>query len=234
MRKLLLAGMTLALAAGLLACGSKGGKTSVNPAALLSEAADTMDALPGFHFLLTHKNGASAIALGLAMTRAEGDFVRPDKFRADVSARVQGGFVVNVTVVNVGDKTWISNPFASGQYQLLPEGTKTGQIFDPQNGLIAAVRKVEDPKVTGAEKVSGVETVVIGGKVDAAALSSIATAAEPGRKVDATVWIGKQDHRIYRIRLVGPLTKDEPSNIERDVALSGFGKTVEVTPPAGQ
>lgn len=202
------------------------------PQQRLSTAADRMEALKSFHFVLTHEDGASPIALGLEMTRAEGDVQNPDRLRATVNAKFQS-IPVTVKVINVGTQTWITNPLAGGdQYQPLPGGTQAAAIFDPKTGVIKAMRDAKDPQLTGSGTIGNVATWIVQGTIDAGDLSSIATDAQAGHQVTAKVWIGKADSLIYQIRLEGPLSNSEPKNIVRQIDTSQFNEQITIQPPS--
>ncbi|MGI8553654.1 MAG: LppX_LprAFG lipoprotein [Dehalococcoidia bacterium] len=222
-------------------CGSKSRGASVKsptpiatptPKQRLDAAADRMQTLDGFHFLLTHENGASTIALGLQMTKADGDFQKPDRFKANVNAKFQS-IPVSVKVINVADKTWITNPLQAGDhYQPLPNGTQATAILDPNTGLLKAARDVQQPQLTGSEKIGNGDSYIVQGSVDAGELQSLATDAQPGRLVPIRVWIGKGDSLLYRIRLEGPLSDNEPRTIVRQIECSQFNEKLDIQPPS--
>lgn len=228
----------LLLALLFAACGGRlgrGGATATatpTPKQRLDTAAARLQAVDTFHFLLTHQNGASSIAEGLQMTRAEGDFERPDRFSARVNASFQG-LPVAVKVINVGDKTWITNPLLSGDhFQPLPNGPQTTAILDPNSGLLRVAHDMQNPRLGGTERIGNLDTLVMQGTVDAGTLQSVATDAESGRQVPTRVWVGKDDSLVYRIRIDGPLSASEPKNIARQVDLSNFNEKVDVEPPS--
>lgn len=240
-RKRVAAALALLLAVLLAAaCGTSNGKKAVpvvtpsptpTPAQTLNAAADRVQALSAFHFLLTHENGGSPIALGLTMTRAEGDFQNPNRFRATVNATF-GSIPVTVKVINIGAKTWITNPLQSGDhYQDLPNGTQATAILDPNHGIINAARTMMNPQYAGTALINGVQTREINGTIDAGKLQSLDANAKAGMLVNAGVWVGTKDGLVYRVRLVGPLTTSEPKNIARQIDLSLFNESIDIQPP---
>src|SRR5579871_484668 len=97
------------------------------PQALLDAALKNTDALNAFHFTLTHENGTTPIAQGIAMSKADGDFLKPDRFKANVTGTVLGGFSIQAKVINVGNNTWI-DPTGRG-FQPLPNGVSASAIL---------------------------------------------------------------------------------------------------------
>lgn len=236
--RLAICGAVVCLSFGLVIACSDHRSTSTSPSATptpkqqLATAVDRMQALSSFHFLLTHENGASTISLGLQMTRADGDFQNPNRFRASVNATF-GGIPVAVKVINVADATWMTNPLETGDhYQPLPNGTQAAAILDPNKGILSAARNAQGARLAGAEQVRGVQTQIIEGQIDAAELSALATDAQAGHRVTAQIWIGKRDSLIYRIRLDGPLNDAEPKNIVRQLDVSQFNENVDIEPPS--
>jgi len=221
------------------ACGRFGGqgrsKTAATatptPRQRLETAADQTAALSSFHFLLTHQNGASNIVLGLAMTRADGDFVKPDRFRATVHASFQG-FPVAVKVINVGNQTWITNPLQGvDRYQLVPNGAEAAAILDPGTGILKAARNVRNPRLAATDKIDSAETYVILGEVDAGDLRSVATDAQAGRMVPTRVWIGRDNGLLYRNRLERDLSEGQTNNIVLQIDTSQCNEKLDIGPP---
>jgi hypothetical protein len=223
----------------LIACSS-GKKNAASPAKasptpalsaqqLVDQAVVTTEALKSFHFTLTHENGSSPIANGISMKRADGDFLKPDRFRATVDGTLAAGFAVSVQVVNVGDNVWIA--LVKDKYIPLQNGIGASAILDPNNGVIKAIKGVKNPTIVGNEKINAVDTTIVSGTVDAGDLTSIATQAQAGKPAKGKVWIGNQDHRVYRLRIDGPLNDQEAPNIARQIDFSQFNESLDIQPP---
>lgn len=224
------------LALALAACGGndkpKTAATAVrpDPAALLRQSADRIEQAKSFHFLLDHEKGNTPIVLGLRMSRAEGDVVRPERLRADVDAAA-GGVTLKLRLVSIGQRAQITNPFNPSAWQDLPSGTKLSDVFDPAAGATAALRAVKDPAITGEETINGVKVWKIEGLVDAASLGAFATLAESGYNVKGAAWVGQETPYVYRIRLEGPLGAKDTPDVIRRLELSRYDETIEITPP---
>lgn len=218
------------------AAGSATPTPQPDPAVLARQAADQVEALKSFHFLLEHENGGTPIVLNLLMSRAEGDIVKPERLRADVDATATtlGNARVKVQVVNVGDKAVISNPFNPRQWVPLPGQNRLADIFDPGAGTTAALRAATNLRLAGEESIGGTKVWRVEGDVDAGALSAVAgSVAEPGYTVKGIAWIGQEKPLVYRIRLEGPLGPKDPQGIVRKIDLSKFDETVNIELPSG-
>lgn len=195
---------------------------------LLDAAYQNTNALTSFHFVLTHENGSTPIANGISMTKAEGDIQKPDRFKATVTGQLSG-FTVVVPVINVGDQVWLS--LTGNKYSPLPNGVGAAAILDPNNGVLKALKGVKNPQIVGHEKLNGVDTTIVAGDVDAGDLTSLAQNAQAGKQVKGKAWIGDADHRLYRLRIDGPLNDQEPANIARIIDLSQFNEKLDIQPP---
>ena len=213
--------------------GAATGGRQPDPAVLATQAADAVEALKSFHFLLEHENGGSPIVLNLLMTRAEGDISKPDRLRADVEARATqlGNANVKVKVFNVVNQGVISNPFTPQQYLPLPANIRLADIVDPGAGAVAAMRSVKNPRITGEETIGGTKVWRLEGEIDAAALAEVASIAEPGYVVKGITWVGQNKPLVHRVRLEGPLGSKDPPNIVRKIELSKFDENVNIELP---
>jgi lipoprotein LprG len=227
----LLAALTLALAA----CGD-GKKTNTDtgplpPAAdVLAQATKAFDTMTTFNFRLEHENGTSPIPAGLEIVTAEGDIIVPDRMYAKLEAKA-GTQPVRVEVIGVGDEGWLTNPFTR-QWQPMPSGTSIKDMFNPTQGIKAAIGSLQDAQVIGTDDVDGVQAYHLTGTVTSDILQAAAPIAKPGLIVPLEVWVGKDDGLIRRIYLNGPIAPDEPENIVRKLMISKFGEEITITPPA--
>jgi hypothetical protein len=223
----------------LAACGGdSASKTTPGPAQpdpgdLVTKAAERLNNVRSFHFVLAHENGTSPIVMGLSMKRAEGDMVLPDRLRADIGAVATrlGGVNVQVQFVAVGENAKITNPFDRTQWVSLPGQSPLADIFDPAAGSIAALRAVQNPRLVGEDKIEGTPVWAVTGDLDAETMQGFIPVAEKGYRVKGTAWIGADDPLVYRIRLDGPFGSADPANIVRTVELSRFDKPVSIELP---
>ena len=197
---------------------------------LLSAAQSTLQADSSFHFILNHENGTTPIADGIAMRRAEGDIVKPDRFMATVDGTIGGKQSVSVKAINVGSQVWI-NLFGD-KYTPLPNGVGAATFLDPNNGVTKAITGAKNPQIVGPDTINSVAVTEISATVDAGDLTALASQAQAGKSVPGKIWIGNSDHQVYRIRLEGPLDDQEPANIARQIDLSKFNETLDIQPPA--
>lgn len=218
----------VALTALLLAgCGGGGGVDGVDADALLEAAAQRMDAVEAFHFLLTQENGTTGILLGLQLVSAEGDIAGPDRAQLEVKAKL-GTTNIAMKIMVLPDASYITNPI-TGRWQ--EEAVSISAFFNPDTGVTALMRAVTDAKATRRERMGGVDTYRVEAMVDSGDLDLFAADAPPGRALKARAWIGVDDPLVYRVEIEGSVTPDEPDNVLRRLDLSRFDQPVEITAP---
>lgn len=234
MRLLVVALAALFLSVVPVACNSDDPTGTPAPALsgqeVLAKSNAAIGKLKSFHFLLNHENGGSVIALGLTMTRAEGDVIVPDRVFADVTATA-GGLDVKVKAITIGDQIWLTNPF-NGQWQAVETDFTGSDLFNPATGVTAAFNAAaRSATVTGNEEIEGDQTYLVEATVDAGELEGFAPVAEAGTPVKVRAWIRASDFLPLRLRVEGPLSANEPEGLARQLDLSNFDESVEVTPP---
>ncbi len=214
----------------LLSCGSGDGKSSedFDAQSVLNQAAERMRSAKTFHFKLTHENGTTRMPLNLELVSADGDVAVPDRLKADVEGKALGS-KINVQIVGIGDKTWITNPF-SRQWQQLP-GVAVREVADPAALVAAVATRMTDVRGHGREKVGGVDSYVIQGRVDSGVLRSAIGSAREGLSVDVHVWVGVDDKLPRRVRIEGPLSSSEGKSIVRVLELSKYDAAVDIRAP---
>jgi len=231
----------LAVASVGLACGGdeekqsgEGGSLRPESSALTVDAAARMEALQSFHFVVSHEKGTTPITAGLQMERAEGDSRKPDSLSADVDALVPqlGNSAIEVQVISVGDTAKMTNPFDRTRWMDVPGSALQG-LFDPGAGTVAALRAATGHAISGEETVRGVPCWVVTADVDGASLKAFADVAEGGFTVKLTLWIGKEDPVVHRIRLQGEMGPADTPDVIRLIDLSRFDEPVEIELPDG-
>ncbi|MGH2558234.1 MAG: LppX_LprAFG lipoprotein [Thermomicrobiales bacterium] len=208
--------------------------------AVLTNAAQAMADVTSFHFELTTEGGTTTILEEFELGAVEGDVVRPDRFRAKVTAKFSI-VSLDLDVVGVGDRLWVTDPTSSdgGLIEISltdTEGEPLIDLLNPDRLLLQAVEMVENPTIAGTEEIDGVETTRIEGTFDPSTLDmEIATPAPVALDLNpkpVAIWIDGEG-RVVRLRLEGPLTDVEEPEIVRTLHLSDFDAEVEITPPAG-
>jgi hypothetical protein len=214
-----------------IACGggddSSNSTNDTDPQKLLTDAAAAAKQLKSFHFKLTHENGGTAIPLGLTLTAAEGDVAIPDRIAAKITANA-GPLTSSVDVIGINDQLWITNPFTR-RWQTLP-GNSASDFADPRALVDAIVASISNPQVVDETKLGEITTTHLRGTMDSGALQDALSAAQPGHELTVDLWIGP-DNLVRRAKVTGPIRDGEAANIARQIELSRFNDSVQISPP---
>lgn len=224
--------MFLAIAAYLAfaTAGCSGGESplteEIDVADLLKRSGEATAQLDTFHFKLEHnEHGSTPFSDILDLTEAEGDIVSPDSISVSFSGTFGGAFAVNISLIGIGDATYMTNPL-SGDWAEVPAEVNPVGFFDPQRGIEAMMTGLQDPTL-----VSGTATeYTIDGDLDTQALQPIFDATHPGT-VGVQVTLDKDTLYIKKAVLEGRITTGETDGVVRTITLSRFNEAVSITPP---
>jgi hypothetical protein len=211
------------------ACGGGGGSNinvdDVDAAVLLEGAAARVEELSTFHFDLAFSGGAANILGGINMRDAEGDFAGLDNYQATLHASV-GPINADLEVRNVDGVGWLTNPL-TGRWE--QQDISVAQVFDISTGVTALMRSVQDPVVTRAEKLDGVDVYRVEAQLASNDLTLI-PGARAGETLDAIAWIGVDDTLVRRLEVSGHLfSASETGTVT--VRLSRFNEPVTIESP---
>ena len=208
----------------LAACGTR----SVDPTSLLDSSSRRMQQLKGFHFQMDITGFTSQ---GVPVSRAEGDAHPPDlESRVDLK---EGGVLLEVDVVEVQTQLYLKS-FTGGWQRLTAEQVAAlfdpHELFDPQNGLFAALRETQGPTASGSQNVGGRTTQVVKGKLAASRVHQLLPPIRSEGNYSATYLIDPSDDTLWRATVSGNLfNASESSTITFN--FSKHDQPVTVTPP---
>jgi hypothetical protein len=218
-----IAGLVLALV--VLGCGGGKKAPAPPPRVIVTRDVERTAALRSLHFVFKVEHAPSG-APGLTLTFAEGDLRVPDRLRA----RINGTFArtpIQSEIIIIGERSFLQDPL-----------TKTWRPFAaaPNPGVLvkgvpAVIRSARGLRNTGSEKVGDADCYRLSGVVRSDVVAPLVGVAAGGRMVPFTVWVGKQDFRLRRVRLAGPVGRNEPDQIVRTLEMSKFDEDVTITSP---
>jgi hypothetical protein len=218
-------------------------------AGLLKQSATAMAAVKSFAFSITTVQGKTQLFGNLELKDVEGAVQRPDRFKADITV---GASILSLTVkvIGIGGQVWVTNPMSSDQ-AFVEASSGVGDssadtltsLLNPDRIFLAAVEAIQNPAIDGTENVDNVDTTRIKGTVDLNTLPVVSAIASPtadkGGSIASfidlspktvTAWIDAAG-LVRRIQVQGAFTKDESSDVVREIDLTSFNDPQDVQPP---
>ncbi len=218
------------VALALVGCGGGDGldvdTSDVDVDALLTSAADRMDAVESFRFDLDHENGTASIVRGLQMVRAEGDVEGADRMRLLVEAKA-GPLNAELEMIVLPDEGWITNPL-TGRWER--ETIDVASFFDPAEGVTGLMRSLDGGEVTGAQTIGGFDSYRVEATIASELLTLFGDARE-GEDIRLKAWIGIDDPLVHRIEAEGGIVSGEPDDLVRRLTLTDFDETFDIQAP---
>lgn len=201
--------------------------TPVNPAALLAESGSAMNALRSFRFRLAHNKEGTPLADGLIVSDAEGAVVSPDRISVDFSGTF-GNFGIRSSVVTVGAESYMTNPL-NGEWESVAASVSPLAFFDPQNGVGAMMRSVENPTLASSSD----GAFVVEGDLPASALAPILGGSSTDGDVRVELTIASDSLLLEKAVITGRVTADEADGLIRTISLRDFDADISIEPPTG-
>jgi hypothetical protein len=220
--------MTAALVA-VTGCGNAAATPDARQ--LLQAAAGTTAAVTSVQLDL--KFGPGFQIQGVELVSGLGKFRAPSDSDLVAKTRSAQGFI-EPEVLTVGDKVYIKliqlqafAPLSSTEAQQYPS---VARMLDKSTGLGPALARGRDPKLSGSEQVDGVDcykvTALYGPRELNQALAPLSLKGD----VNTTLWIGKGDHFVRKVRFDGPLFS-AGTNTFAEVHLHDFNAPVDIPSP---
>lgn len=204
--------------------------------AILQRSAKVLAQLDTFGFELETVRGSSNLMQGFELKSVSGSVRRPTDLQAEIEVGTPIGSLT-IGAISLDGVFYIEDPLSDGAWTEIGRVGEIQTLVNPDIIILAAVRLVQDARVTGSEKIDGVETTSVEGTVDFSGLVEGAGEGQEqisdflaGEPVDVTFWIDDED-RIIEVELLGPILASESDDVIRVVSLFDFNEPVEIEVP---
>ncbi|HEX5415824.1 MAG TPA: LppX_LprAFG lipoprotein [Chloroflexota bacterium] len=213
-----------------LAACSAAKPPALTAADIVGKASDALKAVKSVHFSLVATGGSMVIGGSLPAKDLEGDVLRPDRIKGTATSAF-GNVTVKIGFVIVGPKEYVTNPITK-QWQAVPGDIAAPNLLDPQQGAGALLQKATELKKLPDASVDGTDCYHLSGQLNSTLIAGLLGSKGLDTSLASEVWIGKSDFLVRQIKLLGPITAEEPPAIQRVLALSDFNENVTIDPPA--
>jgi len=198
-------GLIIAALLGLLllaACGENPTTTPVppsptpvpDPKMIAGNSASKLLEVNSLHFVVDIVQGKVDLYQGIALKKADGDWLRPDKYQAKLRILIGPG-QANAETIGIGNTQWLLAKPLISQWLVLPSdvGFKPDILFDKDKGLGATAQKLNDLKLVGTETLDGVETWHLAGTVPGVDIAPLTAGVLGKNPVLFDMWVSKSD-----------------------------------------
>lgn len=193
------------------------------------EAALKMQAVSSFHFVIT-VTGKAAFLDGnntMALKRAEGDLVKPDRARAIAKVSTLG-MSSEIGIITIGETQYATNPVTQ-EWQEVPSEARwdldLAQLFDTEQGIPAVLLGT-----TWSLGPQDAQTTVLQARMPYAQLRALGFGLIASGEVDVEFRIGREDNTVRRIQIIETASAaTEPTTWV--IELSAFDQRVDIQPP---
>jgi hypothetical protein len=175
----------------------------------------------------------------MALKRAEGDVVRPDRMRALVKV-FSFGVTSEVGIIGLGSEQYVTNPL-NQQWEKLPPGQgwyfDPAMLFDAEYGIEAILKETD--WTYGVRGDTGVEQEadepaghVLHGQLPGERLALLTSGMVAPGEVTVDIWVHEQDASVQRIQIV-ELESDPENPTSWLIEFSALDEAVNIeAPPA--
>lgn len=195
-------------------------------------SADKLLGINSLHFIIDIRQGKVDLYQGIALKKADGDWLRPDKFKAKLRILIGPG-QADADTIGVGDTQWlVAKPLITQWLALPPDvGFKPNVLFDKDKGLSATAAKLNDLKLAGSEAIDGVESWHLSGTVPGPDIAPLTAGVLGKNDVLFDMWVGKADGLVRQVTFQETGTADPKTASNWLITFSKFNSPVTIDKP---
>ncbi|MFH1778026.1 MAG: LppX_LprAFG lipoprotein [Candidatus Omnitrophota bacterium] len=201
------------------------------PSEIIAKTAQNLAGINSFHFELDQIGGGVMISDLIEVKKASGDVVRPDRLQTKIDITVGGLLPNSFDLIAIKDTVYVNSPLSGGKWEVLAQGAGQSGVFNPFAILSALLKNITGLAKIDEQTINGIGCFHISGSISSKALATATGASIADKSVKVEIWIGKNDFRIYQVKLEGKLTQTEKDGIVRVLKISNFNQPVAISPP---
>ena len=221
-------------AAAVLAACSSGTEPATTPTQeiqitaeeALARALQTMRAIPGFRFEMTHPTGSTELSGGLQLRKASGAAVNPGRLELEAEADLGRAFV-RVQAIVIDGETWMTN-FLTGNWSKIPPEDSPFSFLDPIQLVVNVLDQVTAPARLPSESEG---TLLLTGKAPAIAFRSLVGRVDEAAQIDVRLTLDSTSFALLEAEIIGHLQPNDGADAVWLIELSGFDSNILIEPP---
>jgi hypothetical protein len=203
-----------------------------DPKTIARNSADKLLEVNSLHFVVDIQQGKVDLYQGITLKKADGDWLKPDKFQANLRIGIAAG-QADAQTIGVGNQQWLQAKGLFNQWLPLPAdvGFKPDVLFDKDKGLGATAAKLNDLKLVGTETVGGVECYHLNGTVPGPDIAPLTAGTLGKNDVLFDMWVGKADGLTRQVTFKETGTADPKTASSWLITFSKFNDPVTINKP---
>ena len=165
------------------------------------------------------------------MTKAYGEVSIPDRFRVTVEAESQiPKSYIEISIITIDHTSYMTGIF-SGRWSEVSTEALPFNLSGLGQTLADFGAAGRQPRTIRAERLNGVDTVYIKGKIASEDLSGLVPGAGVGFSVGLNLWL-EQDGLLRQVDIVGRVVPTDDVNTVRQLTLDDINLRVTINPPS--
>ena len=118
-----------------------------------------------------------------------------------------------------------------GDWNQIPAKSLPFNLSDLGLTVAEIVDAIQEPKILGEERLNGIDTLRIGGKINSKNLVKLVPGAEGDVGVDLKLWINRGDGLLQRVLIAGRVVLTDDADTVRDLILKNINQPVVIDAP---
>ena len=226
----------LAVVGLIVACGSisptepPGGLPGIDIDLAMPQAVNQLLALKSAGFILEHLEGSTVLVPGVLMTKVSGEVSIPDRFRVTVEAESEfPKSYLEISIITIDDAAYMTDIF-TGRWNQISAGTLPFNLSGLGQTLAGIIESVQQPRAVRAERVNGVDTVLIKGQIISENLSELVPGSADGFPVELEFWLDREG-LLQQVLIIGRVVATDIPETVRKLTLENINQPVVIEPP---
>jgi hypothetical protein len=196
----------------------------------MPQAVDQLLALKSAGFILEHLEGSTVLVPGVLMTKVSGEVSIPDRFRVTVEAESEfPKSYLEISIITIDDAAYMTDIF-TGRWNQISAETLPFNLSGLGQTLAGIIESVQQPRAVRAERVNGVDTVLIKGQIISENLSELVPGSADGFPVELEFWLDREG-LLQQVLIIGRVVATDIPETVRKLTLENINQPVVIEPP---
>ena len=197
----------------------------------MPQAVGQLLALKSAAFSLEHLEGSTELVPGVLMTKVSGEVSIPDRFKVTVEAESEfPKSYLEISIITIDDTAYMTDIF-TGRWNKISTASLPFNISGLGQTLAGIIDAVKQPRAVRAERLNGIDTVLIKGQIASENLSELVPGSAEGFPVELEFWLD-QDGSLQQVLIIGRVVATDIPETVRKLTLENINQPVVIEPPS--